>query len=93
LAEEVFDGDEALDVDQLEEPEFEVEALLLPVAQFIEGAEHDGEEAREVFFGEESSGTGGAVALFGGDLEKVGGDAGSVCVGREVRDLGYDGVA
>ena len=93
LAQEVFDGDEALDVDQLEQAQLEMEALFLSVAQLVEGAEHDGEEAREVFFGEERGGTGGAVALFGRDLEEVGGDAGGVRVGCEVRDLGDDGVA
>jgi hypothetical protein len=32
-------------MDQLEQAEFEVEALFLAVAQLIEGAEQDGEEA------------------------------------------------
>jgi hypothetical protein len=53
LGEEVFDREEALDVDQLQEAELEVEALFLSESQVVEGAEHDREEAREVFFGEE----------------------------------------
>ena len=57
-------------MDQLEQAELEVEALLLPVAQLVEGTEHDGEEAGELFFGEERGGAGGAVALFGRDLQQ-----------------------
>ena len=53
LREELFDGEEALDVDEFEQAEFEVEALLLAEAEVVEGAEHDGEEAGELFFGEE----------------------------------------
>ena len=33
-------GEQAAQMDQLEQAEFEVEALLLAVAQFVEGAEH-----------------------------------------------------
>ena len=44
LGEEVFDGEEALEVDELEDAELEVEAGLLAVAEVVEGAEEDGEE-------------------------------------------------
>ena len=40
-------------MDELQQAEFEVETLLLAEAQVVEGAEHDGEEAGELFFGEE----------------------------------------
>jgi hypothetical protein len=70
-----------------------VEALLLSEPELVEGAEHDGEETGEVFFREECCGTGGAVALFGGYLEEVGGDSGGVGVGCEVGDFGDNGVA
>ena len=58
-----------------------MEALLLAVAQLVEGAEHDAEETGELFFGEEGRGTGGAVALFGRDLQEVGGYTGGVGFG------------
>ena len=54
-----------MNVDQLQQAEFEMEALLLSVAEFVEGAEHDREEARELLFGEQRGGTGGAMAFFG----------------------------
>jgi hypothetical protein len=80
-------------VDQLQEPELQVEALLLSVPKLVEGAEHDGEKARKIFFGEEGGGACSAVSLVRGDLEEVGGDAGGFCFGREACDLGDDGVA
>jgi len=52
-------------VDQLQQTQLKVEALLLAVAELVEGAEHDREEARELLFGEEGGSTGGAVTLFG----------------------------
>jgi hypothetical protein len=44
-AEKLLDGQETLGVDELEEAEFEVEALLLPVIQVVEGAQDDLEVA------------------------------------------------
>jgi hypothetical protein len=70
-----------------------VKALFLAVAKFVEGPEDDGEEAREVFFAEECGGACDALALFGRDLQQVGGDAGGLGVGRELCDLRDDGVA
>ncbi len=87
LGEEVFDGEEALEVDELEDAELEVEAGLLAVAEVVEGAEEDGEEARELFFGEERGRACGAGAFFGGDLQEVGGEAVRGLVGREVGDF------
>ena len=43
----------AAQVDELKQAELEVEALLLAVAELVEGAEHDLQEAGEFFFGEE----------------------------------------
>ena len=65
MGEEVFDGEEALEVDELEDAEFEVEARFLAEAEVVEGAEEDGEEARELFFSEECGRACGARALFG----------------------------
>ena len=58
-------------MDELEEAELEVEALLLAVAEFVEGAEHGLEEASELFLAEEGGGAGGAALFFGGDLEEL----------------------
>ena len=57
-------------MDELEEAELEVETLFLAISEFVEGAEHDGEEAGEVFFGEEGGGARRAVALLGGNLRR-----------------------
>ena len=74
LAEDLFDGQQAAEVDELQQAELEVEALFLPVAELVEGAEHDLEEAGELFFGEEGGGAGGAALLVGGDLQEFGGE-------------------
>ena len=69
-----------------------MEALLLAVAQFVEGAQHGLEEAGELLFGEARGGAGGAALLVGGDLEEFGGRR----VGRvfgEAGDLGDEAVA
>ena len=80
-------------MDQFQEAEFEVETLLLTEAEVVEGAEHDGEEAGELFLGEKDGGAGGAAALFGGDLEEVGGDPGGVGGGGKSSDFGDCAVA
>ena len=85
-AEDLFDGEQAAEVDELEQAEFEVEALFLAVAQLVEGAEHGLEEAGELFLAEEGGGAGGAALLVGGDLQELGGVA--VAVGGEAGDLG-----
>ena len=83
---DLFDGQQAAQVDELEQAELEVEALLLAVAQFVEGAQHDLQEAGELFLGEEGGGAGGAALLVGGDLEQLGCDAvGVVAFGRAGR--------
>ena len=51
LTHQLLQREEALGVDQLQQAEFEVEALLLAVVEVVEGAEHDLQEARELFFG------------------------------------------
>jgi len=94
LAEGLFDGEEAAEMDELEEAEFEVEALLLAVAQLVEGAQHDLEEAAEFFFAEEGGGAGGAALLVGGDLQELAAEAfGGFALGREFGDPGDEGVA
>ena len=52
-AEDLFHRQQALGLDELEQAEFEVEALLLAEVELVEGAEGDLEIAGEVFFGEE----------------------------------------
>ena len=76
MAEGFFDGQEAAEVDEFEQAEFEVEALLLSVPQFVEGAEHGLQEAGELLFAEECGGAGGAALLVGGDLEEFAAEAG-----------------
>jgi hypothetical protein len=81
-------------MDELEQAELEVEALLLSIPQFIEGAEHDLEEAAEFLFAEEGGGAGGAALLVGRDLQELVADAfGGFSVYAEVGDLGDEGVA
>ena len=46
-------------MNQLDEAEFEMEALFLAVVQLVEGAEHDLQEAGEVFFRKENGGARG----------------------------------
>ena len=59
-------------VNQLHEAQLEVEALFLPVVQIVEGAQHDLQVARDLFFREEKGSACGAGALVGGDLEEFG---------------------
>ena len=75
LAEGLFDGQEAAQMDELEQAELEVEALFLAIAQFVEGAQHDLEEAGELLFAEEGGGAGGAALLVGRDLQELVADA------------------
>src|SRR5208283_1238573 len=94
LAESLLDGQEAAQMDELEEAELEVEALLLAIAQLVEGAQHDLEEAAEFFLAEEGGGAGGAALLVGGDLEKFVADAfGGFAVYAEAGDFGDERVA
>ena len=46
-----------------QQAEFEVEALLLLVAEFAVGAQHDLQMAGEILFAEEGGDAGGACAL------------------------------
>ena len=81
-------------MDKFQEAEFEVKALFLPVAKFIEGAEHGLEEAGEFFLSEERGGTGGAALFVRRDLQELcGGTVEIGTVGIQVRDLGDDAVA
>ena len=94
LAEGLFDGEEAAQVDELEEAELEVEALLLAIAQLVEGAQHDLQEAGEFLLAEEGGGAGGSALLVGGDLQELAAEAfGGFAFGREVGDPGDEGVA
>ena len=58
-------------MDELEQAELEVEALLLTVVEVVKGAEDDLQIARELLFGEEKCGAGGAGAFIAGDLQKL----------------------
>ena len=81
-------------MDELEEAELEVEALLLAIAQLVEGAQHDLEEAGELLLAEEGGGAGGSALLVGGDLQELAAEAfGGLAFGRELGDLGDEGVA
>ena len=93
LAEGLFDGEEAAQVDELEEAEFEVEALFLAIAQLVEGAEHDLQEAGEVFFAEEGGGACGAGALVGGDCRSSLPMPSRIRPRARVGDFGHEAVA
>ena len=81
-------------MDEFEQAEFEVEALFLAVAEFVEGAEHDMQEAGEFFFAEEGGCAGGAALLVGGDLQEfVANAVGGFAFRGETGDLGDEGVA
>jgi hypothetical protein len=80
----LFEREQALGVDQLEQAEFEVEALFLAVIEVVEGAEDDLQVAGDLFFGEEEGGARGAGAFVAGDLEQLG-----FCAA----DFGHEGVA
>ena len=58
-------------MDQLEQAQFEMEALLLAVIQIVEGAQHDLQIARQLFFGKQQRRARGAGALVGGDLQQL----------------------
>ena len=55
---------------QLEQPELKVEALLLLVADVAVSAEHDLQEAREIFFAEQGGNARDARLLVGRDLQQ-----------------------
>ncbi len=71
-------------MDELEQAEFEMEALLLTVVEIVEGAEDDLEVAGDLFFREEQGSTGGTSAFVAGDLEEL---------GLLAADFGHEGVA
>ena len=71
-------------MNQLEEAEFQVKALLLPVVQIVEGAQDDLQVARQLFFSEKKRGADGAGALVAGDLQQL---------GLFAAQLGHEGVA
>ncbi len=83
-AQKLLEGEQALGVDELEQSEFEVEALLLAVVEIVEGAEDDLQIAGDFFFREKQGSAGGAGTLVAGDLEKLG-----LCAA----ELGHEGVA
>ena len=71
-------------VDEFHQAEFEMEALLLPVIQIVEGAQHDLKIARDFFLAEEQGGARGTGALVGGDLQQL---------SLFAAELGHQGVA
>ena len=50
-------------MDQLEQSQFKMEALLLPVIQIVEGAQYDLQIACDLFFGKQQRGPRSACAL------------------------------
>ena len=52
LVENLLDRQQPPQVNELQQPQLEVKALLLPVAQFVEGAQHDLQEAAKFLFAE-----------------------------------------
>ena len=57
---------------QLQQAELEVEALLLPVAELVEGAEHRLQKARQLFLTKQRGGARGAALFFGRNLQQLG---------------------
>jgi hypothetical protein len=45
MTEDFLDGQQAAQVDELEQAKLEVEALFLAIAKLVEGAQHDLQEA------------------------------------------------
>ena len=64
-AQQLFNGQQPLGMNQLEQAQFEMKALLLAVVQVVEGAQHDLQIAGELFFGKEQGGARGAGPLIG----------------------------
>ena len=71
-AQQLFERQQPLRVDQLEQAQFKMEALLLAVIQIVEGAQHDLQVARQIFFGEQQRSACRACPLVGGDLQQLG---------------------
>jgi hypothetical protein len=59
-------------VNQLEQAQFKVEALLLPVIQIVKGTQHDLQIARDLFLAEQQRRARGASPLVAGDLQQFG---------------------
>ena len=89
LAKELFHRQQSLQMHQFHQAEFQVQTLLLPKAEVIEGAQHDLQKARELFLGKQHGRAHGAAALVRRNLQQV---AGVVLLG-ERRDLCDDAVA
>ena len=68
-AQQLFQRQQPLRMDQLEQAQFQMEALLLPVVQIVEGAQDDLQVSGQLLLGEEQSGANGAGALIARDLE------------------------
>jgi hypothetical protein len=69
---QLFNRQQPLSMNQLEQAEFKMEALLLAVVQIVEGAQDDLQIAGDLFFSEKQRGAGGAGALVAGDLQQLG---------------------
>ena len=54
---------------QLEHPQLQMEPLLLAIAKFVESAQHDLQEARQVFLRKLAGNAGHARTLVGGNLQ------------------------
>ena len=71
-AEQLFQRQQPLRVNQLHQAQLKMEALLLAVIQIVEGAQHDLQIARDLFLGKEQRRARRASALIGGDLQQLG---------------------
>src|ERR1039458_819884 len=68
-AQQLLNRQQPLGMNQLEQAQFEVEALLLAVVQVVESAQNDMQIACQLFLGEQLRGACGAGALISGDLQ------------------------
>ena len=59
-------------MDQFQQAQFQVEALLLPVIQIVKSAQYDLQIARQFFFAEQQGGTRGPRALVTRNLQQLG---------------------
>ena len=58
-------------MNQLEQAQLQMKALLLAVVQVVEGAQHNLQIARQLLLGKQEGGAGGAGALVAGDLQQL----------------------
>jgi hypothetical protein len=70
-AQQLFERQQSLRVDQLEQAQFQMKALLLAIVQIVEGAQYNLKVAGQFFFSEEKRGACGAGAFIAADLQQL----------------------